>query len=77
MIGFMVYELENNVTSRNNLVALRAIYDDAEASANNQIPLPGQYLSKCKLTKYLMMEGDFIKLFKIKYQSNNSKILKI
>ena len=32
MIGFMVYELENNVTSRNNLVALRAIYDDVEAS---------------------------------------------
>lgn len=29
MTGFIVYELENNVTSKNNLVALRVIYDDA------------------------------------------------
>jgi len=39
--------------------------------------LPGYYLSKCKLTKYMMMEGDFIKLFKIKYQANDSHMLKI
>jgi len=32
MIGFMVYEIEHNATSRNNLVAFRAIYDDLEAN---------------------------------------------
>lgn len=65
------------MTSKNNLVALRAIYDDPEASSSNQVPIPGQYLSKCKSNKYLLMEGDFIKLFKVKYQSNDSRILKI
>lgn len=77
MIGFIVYEIENNVTSKNNLVAIRIIYDDPEASANNQVPIPGHYLSKCKMNKYLLMEGDFIKLFKIKYQAADSHILKV
>jgi hypothetical protein len=28
VVGFMAYEIENNATSKNCLVALRAIYDD-------------------------------------------------
>lgn len=41
------------------------------------MPIPGYYLSKCKMSKYMLMEGDFIKLFKIKYQASDSHILKI
>ena len=58
-------------------MALRAIYDDPEGNAYNQVPLPGQFLSKCKLSKYMFMEGDFLKLFKVKYHAADSRILKI
>jgi len=58
-------------------VGIRAIYDDPEANAINHLPLPGQYLAKCKMSKYILNEGDFIKLFKIKYQAIENRILKI
>ena len=51
-------------------MAIRAIYDDAEASATNIVPIPGHYLAKCKMSKYTLVEGDFIKLFKVKYNAN-------
>jgi len=59
------------------LIALRAIYDDNEANFSNIVPLPGQYLSKCKMTKYQFVEGDFIKLFKVKYNAVDNRILKL
>ncbi len=58
-------------------MAIRAIYDDADANAANEVPIPGQYLSKCKLSKYVLVEGDFIKLFKVKYNSTENRILKL
>jgi len=29
------------------------------------------------MSKYMLVEGDFIKLFKVKYQSTDSRIIKI
>lgn len=77
MVGFYIYELEHAASAKNLLVAIRAIYDDPEANVTNALPIPGHYLSKCKVSKYMLVEGDFIKLFKVKYSSSDSKILKI
>lgn len=70
MTGFYIYELDHVTTAKNLLVAIRAIYDDTEASASNIVPIPGHYLAKCKMSKYTLVEGDFIKLFKVKYNAN-------
>ena len=75
--GFYVYELEHVVSAKNLLVGIRAIYDDTDASLSNPVPLPGNYLSKCKMSKYVLVEGDFLKLFKVKYNSVENKILKL
>lgn len=53
MIGFMVYELDQ--TAKNHLVALKIIYDDDQANERITIPIPGQLLNKCKLSKYMLM----------------------
>jgi hypothetical protein len=54
IVGFYVYETEVAASSKSILTAVRAIYDSAEANSLNHVPLPGQYLSKCKTSKYLL-----------------------
>jgi hypothetical protein len=77
IVGFFIYELDHTSSAKNLLVAIRAIYDDADANAANEILIPGQFLGKCKVSKYVLVEGDFIKLFKVKYNSNENRILKL
>lgn len=77
IIGLLVYELDHTSSAKNLLVAIRAIYDDPEASAANEVPIPGQYLAKCRLSKYTLVEGDFVKLLKVKYNSQENRILKL
>jgi hypothetical protein len=55
IIGFFIYELDHTTSAKNLLVAIRAIYDDAEANAANEVPIPGHYLSKCKVSKYVLV----------------------
>lgn len=77
MVGFYAWEMEHQASAKNMLVALRAIYDSEEANRANMVPLPGNYLSKCKMSKFTLVEGDFIKLFKIKYSAHDNRILKV
>lgn len=69
--------MEIAVISRSILTAVRAIYDSQSANELNHVPLPGQYLSKCKLSKYMFEGGDFIKVLKIKYNSVDNRVLKL
>lgn len=75
--GFYVYEIENVASGKNMLIGIRAIYDDEVANSLNQLPLPGSYLQKCKESKYMMNEGDFVKLLKVKFNSVEGKIVKV
>lgn len=77
MTGFFIYEVDHASSTKNLLVGIRIIYDDQQANASNGVPIPGHYLSKCKMSKYALGEGDFIKLFKVKYNSTENRIIKI
>ena len=77
MVAFYTCEMEHQASAKNMLVALRAIYDSDEANKMNIVPLPGNYLSKCKMSKFNLVEGDFVKLFKVKYSAHDNRILKV
>jgi hypothetical protein len=77
IVGFFIYELDHASSAKNLLVAVRAIYDDAEANLGNEVAIPGQFLAKCKVSKYVLVEGDFVKLLKVKYNSHENRILKL